>query len=170
MDRDRLNSRWIGKFLSKHEGRIERGYRADQVGSRQGVALWSVGFVGFVGCAVRTRKKCQNDHLEIKPDDSFTESAWPDPQNPPNPPDGHAHEHLGACALGDRRIQPDSGYSAASSCAHLHNACVDQAAQPASDQTASRPICEIGQAEANGVDCVRQPKDGADSCVAKTLI
>src|SRR5262245_42059932 len=38
-DRGRLNSRRIGNFLSRHEGRIERSYRLEQAGTRRGVTL-----------------------------------------------------------------------------------------------------------------------------------
>ena len=41
-ERGKINARRIGKFLSKHDHRIERGYRLEQAGDRQGVALWRV--------------------------------------------------------------------------------------------------------------------------------
>jgi hypothetical protein len=72
-DRSKLNGRWIGKSLSGHEGRIERGYRADQAGTRSNAVLWAVSFVSFVSPPLRTRKKCQNG--SVKRRGSFSESA-----------------------------------------------------------------------------------------------
>jgi hypothetical protein len=93
-DRGKLNGRWIGKFLSGHEGRIERGYRVDQAGTRSNAVLWAVSFVSFVSSPLRTRKKCQNGSDKRR--DSLSDSAGTNSQNSPNSPDHLNGEHVGA--------------------------------------------------------------------------
>jgi hypothetical protein len=127
-DRGKLNARRIGGFLAKHEGRIERGYRFEQAGTRSGVTLWFVGFVGFVGSATTARGKCQHKHESENGvhecADSFSKRQGTNPRNPPNPPNGHDREHVGTCAhcgfhvFADNMVRTGSG-------ALLHYPCVE---------------------------------------------
>jgi hypothetical protein len=95
-DRGRINARRLGNFIASHEGRIERGGRFHRAGDRQGVALWSVGFVGSVGSATTARGKCQQHGAENITQnwaqniingsaDSFTWGQGTNPRNPQNP-------------------------------------------------------------------------------------
>jgi hypothetical protein len=122
----RLNGRMVGKFLSKHESRIERGYRADQAGSRQGVALWSVGLVGFRGFPYTHARNCQ--HTKTGVNDSFTYRVKPTHETTTNPPNGH-DAGTGACAHCDQEIPTGTPFTATSDGAYLHNACVDARAR-----------------------------------------
>jgi hypothetical protein len=118
----RLDGRRVGKFLSKHAGRIERGYRADQAGGRQGVALWSVGLVGFRGFPYTHAKKCQYTKNGVN--DSFYSEREATHENPPNPPNGH-DATPGACAQCRRDIPTGAPFTAISTGEQLHNDCVD---------------------------------------------
>ena len=135
MNHGRLDSRRLGEFFSKHQGRIERGLRADQAGTRQGVAVWSVGYVGYVGLSQHTRKKCQQDgsgQFTLNgPGDGANESAdnaikWQDadPPNPPNPPNPRTGS-VGSCAYCHCDILASGGHTATSDGKYLHHACVD---------------------------------------------
>jgi putative DNA primase/helicase len=128
LDRGKLNARKIGNFLAKHEGRIERGYCAAQAEQRQGVALWSVGYAGYVGSSPTHVANCQEQRARTRAreNDTYAESAGTNPPNPPNPPNGHAgRDPVGTCAHCQKPIFHASGYSATSCGKHLHNACVD---------------------------------------------
>ena len=119
-DRGKLSARWIGKFLAKHEGRIERGYRADQAGRRSNAVLWSVILVSLVSSSQRTRKKCQSPNPR-NGGDSFTKVGGTNSPNSPNSPNGH--HWCGHCG---EPIDPGAaGTTATSSGEHLHNRCVD---------------------------------------------
>jgi hypothetical protein len=120
-DRGRLDGRRIGAFVSRHAGRIERGFRADQAGARQGVALWSVGYVGYVGSSQRTRKKCQSA-TECR-NDSFSNRTGTNPPNPPNPPNG-ADGNGATCAHCREPILHTQRFTATAT-ELLHNRCVD---------------------------------------------
>ena len=41
-DHGRINSRRLGNYISKHERRIERGFRFERDDDKQGVATWRV--------------------------------------------------------------------------------------------------------------------------------
>jgi hypothetical protein len=94
-DRGRLDGRRLGAFLAKHAGRIERGFRADQVGARRGVALWSVCCLfhtdasvarglGGLGGFVPTHAEKVSEPFPKNRGDSFYSRAGTDPPNPPN--------------------------------------------------------------------------------------
>jgi hypothetical protein len=119
-DRGKLSARWIGKFLSKHEGRIERGYRADQAGRRTNAVLWSVSLVSLVSSSQRTRKKCQSPPQESSSDSFYRWSETNSP-NSPNSPNGH--HWCGHCG---EPINPGAtGTTTTSGGELLHNRCVD---------------------------------------------
>jgi hypothetical protein len=102
MDRGKLNTRKIGNFLSKHEGRIERGYRVEQAGTRSGVALWVVVSDGFAGCAYSHVGNCQDYRAYARArDDTSVGGTGENPPNPPKPPNGaDAHrEPIGNCPV-----------------------------------------------------------------------
>ena len=123
-NRGHLDGRRIGAFVSRHAGRIERGLRADQAGARQGVALWSVGYVGYVGSPLRTRKKCQS--ASPVNNDSFSNRGGANPPNPPNRADGAGST---ICAHCREPILHSDGFTATAS-EILHNRCVDEWAAP----------------------------------------
>jgi hypothetical protein len=103
-ERDGINARRLGKYIGRHERRIEAGLRFEQTGERKGVALWVVGFAGFAGLQNPPTRKCH---------DSFNKDGETNPSNPPNPPDGHEAPGLAegsaARGAGERPFPPQPG-------------------------------------------------------------
>ena len=81
-ERGTINARRLGKFIARHERRVEGSLRFEQGGLRHGVATWRVvelgGMEGFEGLSpAHTRKShAKKDNQE-----------GANPQNPPNPLD-----------------------------------------------------------------------------------
>jgi hypothetical protein len=129
-NRGALDGRRIGAFLSKHEGRIECGCRADQAGSRSNATLWSVSYVSYVSSSLRTRKKCQSSSEH--PNDSFSNRRGTNSPNSPNSPNGAngaAKGPHGICGHCREPILHTQGFIATSD-ALLHNRCADEWAAP----------------------------------------
>jgi hypothetical protein len=149
-DRGKLNARKIGRFLSKYEGRIERGYRADQAGTRTNAVLWSVSLIPQThqinqNSPGNSRPETRRNPSESDGSVSFV-SFFPDPMrencqsevdsgdgvdndtlvrgHSGNSPNSHNSSAIGTCACCQEPIEPDAGYSATGSGDLLHNACV----------------------------------------------
>jgi hypothetical protein len=79
-----INTRKLGWFLSKHEGRIENGRRFMRGEERRAGALWwvkaSAGFAGFAGSQQPFAGKCQQTLS-----DTYRQPAAEIPQKPQNP-------------------------------------------------------------------------------------
>jgi hypothetical protein len=119
-DHGKLNARRIGNFLSRHEGRIERGYRADQAGTSRRAVLWSVSLVSYVSLHGLTRANCQT---EVDSGDGiYNETSVS--RAGTNSPNSHNSPGIGTCAYCHEPIQYGAGYSATGSGDLLHNACV----------------------------------------------
>jgi len=87
-----VNTRRLGNFVSKHEGRVEDGLRFERGGDRSGVMLWkvvrvdsSVGFMGFVGSGPTPTRESPECRDNVCISDSYNEEYGPNPRNPGNP-------------------------------------------------------------------------------------
>jgi hypothetical protein len=119
----RLNGRQVGAFLSKHTGRIERGYRADQAGTRAHAKLWSVSYMSYMSYSPTYARKCQHTKDGVNGvNDSFCIWQGTNSFNSANSSNGHA---IGACAQCRQDIQAGAPFTATSTGEHLHTACVD---------------------------------------------
>jgi hypothetical protein len=77
-ERGTINARRLGKFISRHERRVESGLRFEQGEQRHGVATWQVaGLEGFEGLRPATTRE-----LPAR----FSDQRETNPQNPQNPP------------------------------------------------------------------------------------
>jgi hypothetical protein len=97
-DRDGINGRRLGKYLSRYEGRIEGGRRFLKGEEGRSGILWRVvlmeeaaGLAGFAGSTTTPYAKCQGD-AEIDTrnhaHDSYVERGEANPRNPRNPQNG----------------------------------------------------------------------------------
>jgi hypothetical protein len=82
-ERDGINARRLGKYIGRHERRIEAGLRFEQAGERKSVALWMVGLAGFAVLQNPPTRECH---------DSFSMYGETNPRNPPNPLDRPAED------------------------------------------------------------------------------
>ena len=81
-----VNSRRLGRFMAKHERRIEAGLRFAKDGERAGVAYWRVedgGFGGFGGFPPSPSREKANGNGE---GGYQIDRLGTNPPNPPNPP------------------------------------------------------------------------------------
>jgi hypothetical protein len=86
-ERGKVNSRRLASFINAHVGRFEGELRFERAGSRQGVALWTV---GSVGRQERARENCHGPN--DRNSDSFNKPGVSDPPNPRNGSDGSAQQ------------------------------------------------------------------------------
>jgi putative DNA primase/helicase len=125
LDHGKLNARKIGNFLAKYEGRIEHGYRAEQAGTRRGVALWVVVKTGFAGFAYTHVGNCQDYRAYARTrDDTYTEGAGTNPQNPTKPTNGadDTREPLATCPRCRFTVFADNAHQTSAG-AWIHPAC-----------------------------------------------
>jgi hypothetical protein len=83
-----VNSRRLGRFIAKHERRIEGGLRFIRVGTADKTALWRVtreGFQGFQGFSPGPSREKGNGKAHGKEEGVFGERLERNPENPLNP-------------------------------------------------------------------------------------
>ncbi|GLI36175.1 hypothetical protein [Desulforhabdus amnigena] len=62
-ERGVINSRRLGRWIEKHQGRIVEGLRFSKEGTRQKIGVWKVGLVDLVGVAKPYTENCHVTYL-----------------------------------------------------------------------------------------------------------